>query len=234
MSDEKETVIHLKEENEKEEKEEVSYSTTSTDFQTKETKVMSPSSMASTDFNTDREEPWGSDIEQYLMDVAKLSDEKASIHDDSGYHFKKKKADWGLPMVIIPAICSPISLMIGMARGDTCDTFTAADYFAATGFMLTAIFTAVYQFYDYGVKYQLHFNHAYIFSSISSKIKGKLVRNRKFREPADVFMTEVNMELDYAERTEPPPPKSISNRAEMPKGFKGKISQTLMKGKKVN
>lgn len=171
----------------------------------------SPSSEES-DYRTPPEEPWGHKIENYLVDVMKTCNEKADQHDDAGYLFKAKKVQWGLPMVIVPALFSPVSLMIGWNRGDTCENITAADYITAFGFMLTAFFTAVHGFFDYGVKYQTHFNHSYLFSGISSKIKSELVKRRKFRRQADVFMIEIEKELDYALRSEPILPKSITKK----------------------
>ena len=166
-------------------------------------------STSSTNFRTVKEEPWGSRIEKYLREVMKLCEEKSQLHDEAGYFFKKKKNTWGVPMVLVPAIFSPLTLMIAWNRNDTCDTITFADYFNAIGFMLTAFFTTVYGWYDYGMKYQLHFNHAYIFGSIHSKIKAEMVKHRRFRLNADVFMVQINMELDNAIRNEPVLPKSI-------------------------
>lgn len=172
----------------------------------------SPSSSPASDYKTQTEEPWGHRIENYLMEVLKTCDEKSGLHDDAGYHFKAKKVQWGLPMIIVPALFSPLSLMIGWNRGDTCDQITLADYITAFGFMLTAFFTAVHGFFDYGVKYQVHFNHSYMFGSISSKIKSEMVKHRKFRRQADVFMLEIEKELDYALRSEPILPKSITKK----------------------
>lgn len=176
------------------------------------TKHQHSPSTEDSDYKTPSEEPWGHRIENYLVEVMKTCEEKAIFHDDAGYHFKSKKVQWGLPMVIVPALFSPVSLMIGWNRGDTCADITAADYVTAFGFMLTAFFTAVHGFFDYGVKYQTHFNHSYLFSGICSKIKSELVKHRQFRRQADVFMIEIEKELDYALRSEPILPKSITKK----------------------
>lgn len=197
----------------------------------KEPSPSSTTSTTSSNFRTAREEPWCSQIEKYMNEVVKLCDEKANQHDEAGYFFKSKKVTWGLPMVIVPAIFSPVSLMMGWNRGDTCDTITASDYINASGFMFTAFFTAVYGFFDYGVKYQTHFNHSYMFGSISSKIKAELVKHRRFRRQADVFMVEINMELDNAVRNEPILPKSILKKETRgPTGVQKQMSQFIATG----
>jgi len=186
------------------------------------TKESSPSSKLSDDFKTAREEPWGTRIEKYLREAVKLCDEKENQHEEAGYHFKNRKSRWGLPTIIVPALFAPITLMVGWGRGDTCSNITTADYVSAFGFMITAFFTGVYEFYNYGVKYQKHFNHAYIFGSISSKINAEMIRGRKFRLPADVFMVEINMEIDNAMRNEPILPKFLLKKG---KGEKTKVQE---------
>ncbi len=192
-------------------------------------KKQSPSTSSSANFRTVKEEPWGRRIESYLLDVMKACEEKSSQHDEAGYFFKSKKVKWGLPMVIVPAICSPLSLMLAAIRGGECGEFTVSDYLNSLGFMVTALFTAVYGFFDYGMKYQQHFNHSYIFGRINSKVKAEMVKHRKFRRQADVFMVEVNMELDNAIRNEPILPKSILRAAETDKknGISRRMSQLM-------
>jgi len=169
----------------------------------------SPSGVSSTNFRTMREEPWDHRIEDYMKKLLNICYEKSNFHNEAGYHFKAKRNMWGLPTVLIPAMLSPISLMVGWAYKDTCNTITASDYISAVGFMLTAIFTAVYSFFGFGERYTQHFNAAAVYDSIISEVEAELVKHRQFRMQADVFTIRIKMQVDFAAQHEPLIPKRI-------------------------
>jgi hypothetical protein len=164
-----------------------------------------------------RGEPWDEGIEAYMTKTVEICTMNANLHSDTGYYYKYKRVLWGLPAILIPIVMSPISLMVGWSKGDTCANITASDYINACGFLITGVLSGVYSFFDYGTKMQVHFQHAGLYDLIKSDIETEMVKHRPYRIHADVFMTRVKMLMDQAAQTEPIIPQGILKRNKMTK-----------------
>jgi hypothetical protein len=147
------------------------------------------------------EEPWNDNLEQYMMDFIYDAKRRSAQHESAGYYFKKLNTRWGLPLVLVPVVMSPVSLMIDKTDG--------AEYVQACAFMLSGLIAGVYSFFRYGEKLERHFGFAGRYGDVVTDIEAILVRGRQFRGPADVFSTKIKMVMDNLSLTEPTLPRFI-------------------------
>jgi hypothetical protein len=149
-----------------------------------------------------QEEPWGDTNEKYIRELINTCKLKIDQHDLSGYHFKKKNAQWGLPAALIPTIMAPVSVLI--------DSYPeVSKYINASAFITTSVIIGVSSFYRYGEQTSNHFNISARYSDILSDIELELVKGRKFRTQIDVFLTRIHMNLDSLANTAPIIPRFI-------------------------
>jgi hypothetical protein len=148
------------------------------------------------------EEEWGDKNERYLNYLAQICSDNADKHERAGYVFKAKNTTWGLPMVLIPIIMSPISLMINNEK--------ASMYINAIAFLATGVVTGVYSFFKFGEKMSNHFNFSGKYEDVVSDIELEMSRGREFRTPLDVFFTKIHMRTDNLAGSAPILPKGIA------------------------
>ena len=63
-------------------------------------------------------------------------------------------------------------------------------------FLLTSSISGLQALFAYGQLYEQHFAYSAHYSNIASRIESELARRRKFRTPADVFITEIKCRID--------------------------------------
>jgi hypothetical protein len=148
------------------------------------------------------EEKWSIRNERYMHAMIALCRNKSSQHENAGYTFKKKNTYWGLPLVILPVIMSPVSLMVDSDK-------EVSKYINAVAFMITGIVGGVYSFFKFGEQMSNHFNFSARYADIVSDIELELVKGRDFRTQLDVFYTRIHMLVDNLSATEPVIPKGI-------------------------
>ena len=154
------------------------------------------------------EGPWNDKIEDFMNEWKNMCKLKSKIHSDSGYIYKKKNAIWGLPATIIPISMSPISIMIGY---DSCsDNLNWQTIFNACAFLISGIFSGVYSFYKYGEKMEQFFNFSARYYDVVTEIEAELIKERKYRVPADVFIVRIKMLVDNLCKTEPVVPAKLN------------------------
>jgi hypothetical protein len=151
------------------------------------------------------EEPWHSSLENYLKHMRDVADTHSSLHEQAGYHFKKRNNWFGLPSVLIPLIMAPVSLMLESVGTP------AIQYVNAGGFMLTGVFTGVYSFFKYGEKMERHFAFSARYADILTDIESELIKERRHRIPADVMIVKVKMSVDNLKKTAPVIPQGLLN-----------------------
>lgn len=148
------------------------------------------------------EEKWSELNEAYMRHMINVCKTKASQHEQAGYLFKKRNTRWGLPLVILPVVMSPISILID-------ENDEVSKYVNACAFLVTGVIGGVYSFFKYGEKMSNHFNFSTRYSDVVSDIEIELVKGREFRVQLDVFSTRVHMLVDNLANTEPVLPKGI-------------------------
>ena len=148
------------------------------------------------------EEQWGKQNELYMNMMITVCKNRAAQHEQAGYYFKGKNTNWGLPLVLVPVIMSPISVLI--------DGFDdVSKYINAVAFMTTGVLGGVVSFFKYGEKMSNHFNFSTRYSDIVTDIESELVKGRNYRMQLDVFSTRIKMMVDNLANTEPTLPKHI-------------------------
>jgi hypothetical protein len=148
------------------------------------------------------EEKWGEGNEIYMHNIIKICKNRADQHEQAGYHFKGKNTHWGLPLVLVPVIMSPISVLI--------DEFTGVSkYINAGAFLATGVLGGVVSFFKYGEKMSDHFHFSSRYADIVTDIEAELVKGREYRTQLDVFSTRTKMIVDSLANTEPTLPKFI-------------------------
>lgn len=148
------------------------------------------------------EEKWSPRNEMYMRNMINLCKTKAKQHEEAGYSFKKKNTYWGLPLVILPVIMSPVSLLMD-------EESETSKFINAGAFLATGVIGGVYSFFKFGEKMTNHFNFSARYADVVSDIELELVKGRDFRTQLDVFSTRVHMLVDNLSNTEPVLPKGI-------------------------
>ena len=151
------------------------------------------------------EEEWNAENEKFMKELSNQCSEQSQRHAEAGYVFKQKNTTWGLPMVLLPVIMSPVSLLIQDEE--------ASVYINALAFLATGVVGGVYSFFKYGEKMTNHFNYSGRYADIVSDIELELKRGPEFRTTWDVFSTKIHMRMDNLASTEPVLPKNISNKS---------------------
>ena len=155
------------------------------------------------------EEPWNDNIEKYFYNLREECVLHSQLNNDAGYHFKRKKNNWGLPSVLIPVIMAPISLMVGWSTNNTCSNITASDYINSIGYLAAGIVSGVYSYFNFGERTAKHFSVALLYDMIISEINMEMTKGVKFRVQADVFMVRITMLIASATNEEPTIPSFI-------------------------
>jgi len=156
-------------------------------------------------------DPWSKKIDGFMQTLRAEAVKKRDDHALAGHHFRKLEIRWRLPSVLTPAVLAPIILLVGMATSDSCDTITPTDYISTVGFALTAFFTSINNFFRYGNLSAKHHLFSAKYSDIVTDIDAEVIKQRKFRMSADVFLTIMKMKYDNLVFGEPVVPRFIEN-----------------------
>lgn len=142
------------------------------------------------------EEPWTRDIEELIKHWRNYSIVMSEKHENAGYYIKVKHNWFGLPPILIPLMMTFISQLIP-------PTSPLSNPINGAMFLFSGITGAVYKWLNLGEQYALHFQYSARFNDIITNIDTELSRQRKFRRPADVFLTEVRCKIDNLNDTAP-------------------------------
>lgn len=148
------------------------------------------------------DEPWDNRIELYISKIRKNAYENALKHEEAGYHFKKRKTWFGLPTTIIPLVMAPITLVLG-------NEHPYALLISAAALLVSGLSSGIYDFFSYGEQTSDNFNSNTNWTILVSEIDCEFAKDRKFRQPADVFMSRVQMKFDALAMTAPVLPKVV-------------------------
>jgi len=151
------------------------------------------------------EESWNDTNEKYMQVLIKTCKTSSEQHEKSGYYFKKKNTQWGLPAVLLPTIMAPISVLI--------DEYPdVSKYINAIAFLLAGIIAGVLSFFKYSEHMTNHFNMSKRYIDVSSDIEVELIKQRMYRQQINVFSTKIHMNLDSLIKSSPIIPKFIMDK----------------------
>ena len=135
-----------------------------------------------------REEPWTDEIEQLVRRWAHQMNSLSELHDNAGYITKSRFMRLAIPSVIVPFAMGFISQVTpDTKRSSIVDGFM---------FMLTSGISGLSALFNYGQRYEQHFSYSSNYSNISSRIESELSRKRKYRIPAEIFITELKCTIN--------------------------------------
>lgn len=157
------------------------------------------------DENIRKEESWNDINEKYMCTLINKCKINAEQHEKSGYYFKKKNTQWGLPAVLLPTIMAPISVLIDIYP-------KVSKYINAIAFLLTGIIAGVLSFFKYSEHMTNHFNMSKRYIDISSDIEIELIKQRMYRQQINIFSTKIHMNLDNLIKSAPIIPKFILDK----------------------
>lgn len=144
------------------------------------------------------EEPWSDNIENLIIKWKIQCVDQSNIHEISGYKIKSNHNVFGLPPIIIPLVMTYLSQLMGENTKIT-----------GLMFLLSGLSGAIYKWLNLGEKYTLHFQYATKYQDIIFKINSELARDRKFRRPADVFITEIMSSMNHLNQSAPDIPTCL-------------------------
>jgi hypothetical protein len=141
------------------------------------------------------EEPWGTSAEEMLALWSSDCQAASETHAACGKHFKRLFTYWSIPGLLL-------SVVMGGVTGVLADD-PNIQYVNMVGFITLGAIQGVNSFFNFGKKEQRHFEYATRYLEISTNIQAELVKNRAFRIPADVFLTEMRMCKQQLDRNAP-------------------------------
>ena len=159
-------------------------------------------------------EAWTGKINNYVLNLKSLCKKKQLQHDACGHYFRRREVAYTLPTIIIPSVSGPLVVLLASYTNDTCNSITLTDYFAAFGFVLTAIFTNITTFFKYGIRSSKHFTYASKYSDICTDIEAEIVKSKKYRINSNVFIITIKMKYDNLLFCEPVIPTVIEKHVQ--------------------
>ena len=147
--------------------------------------------------NSVYEEPWTDTIEDLIKHWRSHAIKMSEMHENAGYYVKGKHNIFGLPPIIIPLTMTYVSQILPE------DQIRKDVIINGLMFLLSGLSGAVYKWLNLGEKYALHFQYSARYDDIITAIDTELSRQKKFRRPADVFITEIRCKIDNLNHTSP-------------------------------
>ena len=152
--------------------------------------------------NEKYEEPWTDSIEFLLTDWKEDLDKLSELHEYAGYIVKSRYYRLAIPGIAIPLVMGFISQTLPEGQ--------PAIISNGVVFMVSGILSGLQTLFNYGQLYEEHFQYSSRFSDIVKRIDSELARKRKFRTPADVFLTEVKCKIEYLTEGSPEMPMNFT------------------------
>mgnify|MGYP006105010791 CR=1 FL=1 len=146
---------------------------------------------------------WTNKITDYVKRLRDNCLLKQEEHERSGHHFMMLEYLFGLPAVLIPTVSGPIVILLALLTDDTCDNITTTDYFSTSVFVTTGILNSINTFFKFGIRSNRHFTFASKYSDICTDIDTEIIKSKKYRMNAGLFLNTVKMKFDSLSFSEP-------------------------------
>lgn len=135
-----------------------------------------------------RDEKWTEAYENLCREWLESAKEASAGHNAAGKTNKCKHAIFGLTSVLVPLVFSPVSVAL--------DDDPSLPYVSMVGFIVTGVFGAVDQFFDYSGKHARHMDFSARYGDVVSDIKYELAKGREYRIDPDEFLMKIQMKMD--------------------------------------
>lgn len=133
--------------------------------------------------NKDRKELlWERREEIHLQTIIDDCEVQSRMHRRKGKRFKKLYATFGVPAILIPLILSGLT-----------DQLTPYPLAHSLLMILVGIISGVSSFFNFGAKYQSHYDFENKYSGLAGDIKVELCKPKAHRVACDVYLERVRL-----------------------------------------
>jgi hypothetical protein len=127
------------------------------------------------------EEKWDATNEKFMENIRQTSIVLSTRHMAACKRYKKKYIILSLPTAILPIILANLSLFMS----------EMSIYIVPITLTIIAILNAIAILFNYSQKTEQHNNYSGKYDDIAKKIDSILIRNRKYRQPFDILLSEI-------------------------------------------
>jgi hypothetical protein len=127
------------------------------------------------------EEPWDSTNEKFMENIRQTSVVLSNKHMAACKRNKKKYIILSLPTGILPIILANLSIFIS----------NMSVYIIPITLTIIAILNSVALLFNYSQRTEQHNNYAGKYDDVAKKIDSILIRNRRYRQPFDILLSEI-------------------------------------------
>ena len=152
------------------------------------------------------DEPWTYELEQLAKSWSEICETESKKHEFAGYITEKSHNRVGLITVFVPIVMGTVTTVIGILSPES----IAINVVSTIGFGIAAIASAVYKWLNLGELKQLHRQYAAEYKTLARDIDYEVIREPKYRKPADTFMEEIRGRMKRFQTAAPPFPKGSS------------------------
>ena len=133
--------------------------------------------------DTDRKElMWEEREELFMRKIVEECKTQSELHRKKGKYFKKMYTVFGVPSMLIPIILSGLV--------DQLHDYALVQSLLMIG---TGIFSGISNFFNFGRKYQEHFDFENKYNGLAGDIGTELVKPKAFRVAADVYLERIRL-----------------------------------------
>ena len=137
--------------------------------------------------------PWTDVIEQELLDLEGRCVEYSQSHTCAMKTAKCRYTVFGLPSMLIPLVTGGIGSYIPVEY----------EWISSTALILTAINSAIIQFFNFGNKQNKHSEVSNRYTELAGMIKIELAKPKTFRISCDVFMERITVKYQNLQKSAP-------------------------------
>ena len=124
---------------------------------------------------------WLSDIEKVINGWKDKCDENSKAHNKKAAYYKKVYKALGIPSAVLPAVLAVLNSSTGEGYK-----------VLISGLMIVlSVISGVAGFINAGKKYEQHYQYEFMYSELSNEITSEMVKPRRNRPAADVFLQKI-------------------------------------------
>ena len=138
---------------------------------------------------------WTVEVKSFIRYIEENSLEQSKRHNDAGHFKRKLNMGIAIPIIILPAMMSPLSSHFGESHSFKIITPII--------FAVEAVATSLATFFNYGKKSERHFNYAIRYKDLITDIKEEMCKPEEKRKDISVFTDLIKRRYDELDKTAP-------------------------------
>jgi hypothetical protein len=128
------------------------------------------------------EEKWDSCNEKYMQNIRQTSIVLSSRHMVACKRYKRKYIILSIPMSILPIVMANLSVFL----------IDMSPFVTPIVLAVIAILNAMMILFNYSQRSEQHNNYSSKYDDLAKKVESVLIRNRKYRQPFDIILSEIS------------------------------------------